>query len=119
MYKARESPPESFTFASNPLVVAPLIPRIPRGLDRNDRRPPATTERGVHRWRGVFPPRRGGGHRGARRQDFHIYVPSSLVAQPSLEGLSGALWDGFGAAVHAATAATFWTAVGTWRGADR
>eukprot|EP00913_Durusdinium_trenchii_P001705 g1577.t1 len=29
-------------------------------------------------------------------------------------GLSGALWDGFGAAVHADTAATFWTAVGTF-----
>eukprot|EP00438_Fugacium_kawagutii_P034082 Skav206003 [mRNA] locus=scaffold2084:460624:474964:- [translate_table: standard] len=48
------------------------------------------------------------GDRSAK--DFHIYVPSSIVSQPSLKGLSGCLWQGFGAAVDPAMAATFWTA---------
>ena len=47
-------------------------------------------------------------------KDFHIYVPTSIVAAPSLDGLSGSLWNGFHAAVDPATAATFWTAVATF-----
>lgn len=47
-------------------------------------------------------------------KDFHIYVPTSIVAAPSLTGLSGSLWNGFHAAVDPATAATFWTAVATF-----
>ena len=31
-------------------------------------------------------------------EDFHIYVPTGLLATPTLEGLSGALWSGFSAA---------------------
>lgn len=52
------------------------------------------------------------GDRSAK--DFHIYVPTSIVAAPSLTGLSGSLWNGFHAAVDPATAATFWTAVATF-----
>jgi hypothetical protein len=40
-------------------------------------------------------------------------VPTSIIGSPSLDGLSGALWEGFGAASDPATAATFWTAVAT------
>ena len=51
---------------------------------------------------------------GVRTEDFHIYVPSKVVAQPSLDGLSGALWNGFGAATNPEMAATFWMAVATF-----
>lgn len=47
-------------------------------------------------------------------EDFKIYVPTSIIGSPSLDGLSGALWEGFGAASDPATAATFWTAVATF-----
>ena len=42
-------------------------------------------------------------------EDFHIYVPTGLLATPTLEGLSGALWSGFSAAANE-KAATFWGA---------
>ncbi|CAE8600313.1 unnamed protein product [Polarella glacialis] len=45
---------------------------------------------------------------------FHVYVPQGVVATPTLAGLSGALWEGFGAAVDPETASTFWTAVATF-----
>ncbi|CAK9062185.1 Adenine/guanine permease AZG1 (AzgA-homolog protein) (Protein AZAGUANINE RESISTANT 1) (AtAzg1) [Durusdinium trenchii] len=54
------------------------------------------------------------GTKGHRDASFHIYLPTSLVAQPSLSGLSGALWSGFGAATDPAMASTFWTAVATF-----
>ncbi|CAJ1456125.1 unnamed protein product [Effrenium voratum] len=46
-------------------------------------------------------------------EDFHIYVPTGLLATPTLEGLSGALWSGFSAAGNE-KAATFWGAVLTF-----
>eukprot|EP00435_Cladocopium_sp_Y103_P009263 s4570_g2.t1 len=52
------------------------------------------------------------GDRSAK--DFRIYVPTSIIGSPSLDGLSGALWEGFSAASDPATAATFWTAVATF-----
>ena len=51
---------------------------------------------------------------GVRTEEFHIYVPSKVVSQPSLEGLSGALWKGFSAATDPKMAATFWMAVATF-----
>ncbi|CAE7258316.1 AZG1, partial [Symbiodinium pilosum] len=52
------------------------------------------------------------GDRSAK--DFHIFVPHGLVAQPSLQGLAGALWEGFDWAFHPETSTTFWTAVATF-----
>ena len=46
--------------------------------------------------------------------DFRIYVPEKIIGSPSLDGLSGALWEGFGAATDPETASTFWTAVATF-----
>ena len=46
--------------------------------------------------------------------DFHIYLPHSIFAMPSLNGLSGSLWEGFGAASDPAMASTFWMAVATF-----
>ena len=46
--------------------------------------------------------------------DFHIYLPRSIFAMPSLNGLSGSLWEGFGAASDPAMASTFWMAVATF-----
>mmetsp|Transcript_79774 Transcript_79774/g.258439 ORF Transcript_79774/g.258439 Transcript_79774/m.258439 type:complete len:468 (+) Transcript_79774:220-1623(+) len=45
---------------------------------------------------------------------FHIYVPQGVVAAPSIAGLAGALWEGFGAASDPATAGDFWAAVATF-----
>ncbi|CAE7196973.1 AZG1 [Symbiodinium sp. CCMP2592] len=47
-------------------------------------------------------------------KDFHIYVPTGIVAKPSLEGLAGALFEGFDWAFHPDTSSTFWTAVATF-----
>ena len=47
-------------------------------------------------------------------EGFRIYVPTSIIGSPSLDGLSGALWEGFSAASDPETAATFWTAVATF-----
>ena len=46
--------------------------------------------------------------------DFRIYVPEKIIGSPSLDGLSGALWEGFGAATDPEMASTFWTAVATF-----
>lgn len=45
---------------------------------------------------------------------FHIYTPDGVVSRPTLAGLSGALWSGFGAALDPKTATSFWSAVGTF-----
>ena len=57
------------------------------------------------------------GHEGTEwrsAEGFRIYVPTSIIGSPSLDGLSGALWEGFSAASDPETAATFWTAVATF-----
>ncbi|CAK9074913.1 unnamed protein product [Durusdinium trenchii] len=51
---------------------------------------------------------------GKRDAGFHIYLPTGLLGDPSLSGLSGALWSGFGAATDPVMASTFWTAVATF-----
>lgn len=47
-------------------------------------------------------------------KDFRIYVPTGIVAKPSLEGLAGALFEGFDWAFNPETSSTFWTAVATF-----